>query len=382
MSPAVTEVEGGILRARSEGACTVGWIRTDILRPPQARGGHVQALDGLRGLAVLIVIASHLSNAGWLPQPGLVGIGKSGVYLFFVLSAYLLSHAILARSPLDLRRAGYWMNYALRRVLRIWPLYLLVLLVSWVLTRLGVTAWHYQLDTAALWRHLALREGQSVLWSIPVEFTFYLWLPGICLALAWLRGRPGGRWWGLGLLLALGFWASWRWPASAAPTNSIQLGYYLVVFLSGVGAAWLAQQWPGLRRHARAWRVLGWALLVALALATPGLWVALGAKFNPEMNHRWFAAFGAGWALLLLSVLWGGGLVSRLFSSTPLRLMGMVSFSAYLWHMPVLQGLDALGIRDWGAWCLPLLLGAMLTAAVVSFLLFERPWRDVRIWQG
>lgn len=357
----------------------MGWIRAYFLGPPRTRGEHVQALDGLRGLAVLIVIASHLSIAGWLPQPGLVGTGKSGVYLFFVLSAYLLSHAMLGRSRADLARAGYWVNYALRRVLRIWPLYLVILLASWVLTRQGVTAWHYQLDSAALWRHLTLREGQSVLWSIPVEFTFYLWLPGICLALAWLRDRPGGRWWGLGLLLVLGLWAGWRWPAVEAPTNGIQLGYYLVVFLSGVGAAWLEREWPGMRGHARAWRVLGWSAVVALVLATPGLWAGLGATFDPEMNHRWFTAFGLGWALLLLSVLWGRGALSRFFSCAPMRLIGVVSFSAYLWHMPVLQAAEAMGLRASDGWGLPVLLVAMLAAAMASFLLFERPWRDVRV---
>ena len=155
-----------------------------FLGRPRSRHDHLNALDGLRGLAVLIVLGSHLSNAGFLPQPGLSGSGKSGVYLFFTLSAFLLTRALLRRPLADFTSAWRWADYALRRVLRIWPLYLVLLLASWALTQAGVTGWHYQMDTGAVLRHLTLREGQSVLWSIPVEFIFYLWLPLVSLALA------------------------------------------------------------------------------------------------------------------------------------------------------------------------------------------------------
>ena len=120
------------------------------------------ALDGLRGLGVLIVLGSHLSNAGFLPQPGLSGSGKSGVYLFFTLSAFLLTRALLRRPLADFTNARRWADYALRRVLRIWPLYLALLLCSWALTRAGVAGWHYQMDTGTVLRHLALREWTTV----------------------------------------------------------------------------------------------------------------------------------------------------------------------------------------------------------------------------
>src|SRR3546814_20292617 len=96
-----------------------------FLGRPRTRQQHYDALDGLRGLAVLIVIASHLSLLGFGLVPGLPvgGIGKSGVYLFFVLSAFLLTRLLLERAPAQFADGRLWSASALRRHLRIWPLY-------------------------------------------------------------------------------------------------------------------------------------------------------------------------------------------------------------------------------------------------------------------
>ncbi len=119
-----------------------------FLGRPRTRQQHYDALDGLRGLAVLIVIASHLSLLGFGLVPGLPvgGIGKSGVYLFFVLSAFLLTRLLLERTPARFADGRLWVGYAMRRVLRIWPLYLVVLALAWAITRAGAPWWHYQLD--------------------------------------------------------------------------------------------------------------------------------------------------------------------------------------------------------------------------------------------
>ena len=355
-----------------------------FLGQPRARRDHLDALDGLRGLAVWIVLLSHLSNYGVLELPGigLSGIGKSGVYLFFVLSAFLLTRVLMDR-PLAKFADGYlWLDYALRRVLRIWPLYLVVLLVSWWLTRTGVPGWHYVMDTATLLRHLRLQEGQSVLWSIPVEFTFYLWLPLVALALAWVQQR---RWpWVVEMLLAALALAgaSWAWPAQEATVNDVRLGPYLVIFLCGA----LAARWDHRLRCAvhpsprpAIWGVVGIAALLACALSIPQLWAWLaGESADGALNHRWFVFFGLVWSLLLLAVLHGPAWLRAPFAWAPARLLGVVSFSAYLWHMPVLDGLLRIGVGDWPG-ATAVVLAAAVAVAMVSYLLLERPWRDVRL---
>ncbi|GIX38296.1 MAG: acyltransferase [Silanimonas sp.] len=354
--------------------------------PPRCASGGaftpvVPALDGLRGLAVLIVLGSHLANAGLpvLPGVSLAGTGKSGVYLFFVLSAFLLTRLLLARPPEDWRRPALWLDYALRRVLRIWPLYLVVLLASAALTSAGLAPWWpYPMDPAALRQHLLLQQGVSVLWSIPVEFHYYLWLPLGAAVLASAQ-RAGG----IGLAAALTICASvvamQLWPPRASAVNDVRLGPYLVLFFAGAWAAVLSLHYGAASvRSRRAFGLLGLSAVFALVATVPAVPAILGLlPFTPDLNHRWFAFFAVAWATLLLAVLHGPAWLRRPFEWRPLRALGWVSFSAYLWHMPVLAAvIGPMGLTG----TLALGVFAVLTAFIswASWRLIERPLQAVR----
>ena len=92
---------------------------------------YIDNLDGLRGLAALIVVFSHTSNAGLFLVPGLnmSGTGKSGVYLFFILSSFLLTRPILSLKD-NFFTSQNLTRYFKRRVTRIFPLYLFCLLYT------------------------------------------------------------------------------------------------------------------------------------------------------------------------------------------------------------------------------------------------------------
>lgn len=350
-----------------------------FLAPPSTRSGQVDALDGLRGLAVLVVLGSHLSNAGWLPRPGLAGSGKLGVYLFFVLSAFLLTRILLRRLPAGWSDARLWVDYGLRRILRIWPLYLVVLLASWVFTLAGAEGWHYRMETPALLRHLLLVEGRSVLWSIPVEFKYYLWLPAVALGLALSRSRRWS-WWAEAAVVGLGIAAAaWAWPPAETAANDVRLGPYLALFLCGAYAARLDERLSGAAQRPWAWRAVAACAIAAVAAQFPAAWALLsGSAFDPQRTHTWFLAAGLGWSALLLAVLHGVPTIRAVFASAPMRWIGVVSFSAYLWHMPVLDGLRHVGMppSPLGA---PLALLAVAAVSGLSYLAFERPWRDLRV---
>lgn len=80
---------------------------------------------------------------------------------------------------------------------------------------------------------------------------------------------------------------------------------------------------------------------------------------------------------MLLAVLHGPDGLRKPFEWAPVRLAGVVSFSLYLWHMPVLDALR--GVGCWPALAPLLLLVSVLLVAMVSFALFERPWREVQL---
>jgi peptidoglycan/LPS O-acetylase OafA/YrhL len=339
------------------------------------------ALDGLRGLAVGVVLLSHLANAGLPVLPGLSlsGTGKSGVYLFFVLSAFLLTRLLVQRPTAEWWRGATWADYALRRVLRIWPLYLVVLLSSAALTAAGLAPWWpYPMDAVALLRHLTLQEGTSVLWSIPVEFHYYLWLPLVAVALAGAQRAGGG--WLAGMLVASASVAAMQlWPPEASAVNDVRLGPYLVLFFAGGLAAVLSLRLGAFSaRSAQSFGLLGLAAVLALAATVPAVPAALGLlPFTPDLNHRWFAFFGVAWSALLLAVVHGPAWLRGPFEWRPMRWLGWVSFSAYLWHMPILAAVTGpVGLEGVPA----LMVFGVSTAAVswVSWRLVEAPLQRVR----
>jgi peptidoglycan/LPS O-acetylase OafA/YrhL len=160
--------------------------------------GHLPALDGLRGLAVLAVIAFHLcavpiaSGAAWRLAGGVASVGWLGVELFFVLSGCLITGILLDTRDGARPLATFWA----RRALRIAPLYFALLAVAFVLIPTLVPALrqsHPRFLDAAPWyatflTNVALARshgmaafGTGHLWSLAIEEQFYLVWPLVVL---------------------------------------------------------------------------------------------------------------------------------------------------------------------------------------------------------
>ena len=127
------------LRTTPHGIRFIDHVRTNEPAPidhAMTEPGPVRfqaSLHGLRGLAVLYVVASHVGNAGFslLPLP-MDAIGKVGVWIFFSLSAYLLTSRLADRVSKG-SISGEILSYAAHRIFRIYPLYLCVLLIHFAL---------------------------------------------------------------------------------------------------------------------------------------------------------------------------------------------------------------------------------------------------------
>lgn len=304
------------------------------------------------------------------------GSGRYGVFLFFVLSAYLLTKQGIEAGLEQVRTGEFWRNYARRRCARVLPLYLLGLTVysiasSWR----GLEA--YALHPRGFLAALAMIDAPGVFWTIPVEFQYYAVLPGVVIAML-LLGSSLRRWMALaGAAIAA--------VAVAFPSQYGDFRSMLCTFLVGSSAALIQVRFStarsaatGLDDRARsiAWDVAGWSALAIVVLCNP-LYFELATGIHVPTNgdhfpRDQFLAFAVVWAVVLLAGVNGHGSLSRLLRSRALVTCGKISFGLYVWHMLVITLIeDYSGLPP----ALDLLLAAALCGglASLSWVLIEKP---------
>jgi peptidoglycan/LPS O-acetylase OafA/YrhL len=328
------------------------------------------ALDGLRAIAALLVIASHCE------VPGLAG-GFYGVDLFFVLSGFLITWLLFdehsATGRIDLPQ------FFLRRYLRLTPpllamlaAYLVIAPIAWPefglwshIRDVLLTGFYLSDYARAFWgTPLVLQHT----WSLGVEEHFYLLWPLAILALLRLPAR-----WRLAALFCLYIAATaWRmacyqeeatWPATYYRFDTRVSGLILGALLATV----LGRVECVPPRIANLAGAVGCPALVLAVLF--GHWHGPGA-LEWTMTLAEFAAAG-----LLIAASAPESWVSRMLSAPPLVAIGILSYGLYLWHYPA-----AVFFREHLPWyeTVPIVLTIAFTAATLSHLMIERPLQSFR----
>ena len=359
----------------------------------QSNAGRIEELDGLRGIAVLMVLAWHFVGATIDPTLGLWAkaiartliLGRTGVDLFFVLSGFLITGIILDRT----RPAGAFLgSFYLRRALRILPPYLLLVAVFWAIVALGASNPAFNADTP-LWRHLTFTQNQwmadqarwgpdaiSVTWSVAIEEQFYLVFP-LLMLLAPRRFVPA-------MLITIAL-ASIAWRSAVYTGPGTALSAYVTTparldaLAFGGMLAWFwrdaaARSW--LEAHERLWHTI----VVGCLALTPALAVLI-ARDLPWHMFTWAHTYlSVLFTLLLLCVLLASG--SRwtaVLRMRWLRFVGAISYSAYLFHPFLLSSAFLIAgrtehISNWSDLA-TVVAAAVATLAVCTFTLrsVERP---------
>lgn len=345
------------------------------------RATHWDALDGLRGVAVALVVFAHLSESGMTGGLKCPSAGTVGVYIFFVLSSFLLSRPFVDDPGALTQPARLW-RYAIRRAARIYPLYLLALGLYFGLSQAGVTGPEQSLYMSAqdlLW-HLLLQEGKAYLWTIRVEVTFYLLLPLLLLVYLTLTGGRVLRISALSLIIVA--IAAWQSHSHSVPATTLIVQF--PTFLLGCVAAILSTRDPSVSSRDRP-PTPGYLPLVLVGLAVMSLpELSAGTPFGhlTESVYRSTVVFvtlhACIWSALVYLVVTGRACLLTGVLSTPwLRGVGAISFSIYIWHVPVLAACRRVDLLT------NTFLGAALTVAVtlgislVSYRWIERP---VYLW--
>lgn len=315
-------------------------------------------VHGLRGLACLIVLVIH-SVGGALPwtDPYIRGTGKIGVWLFFVLSAFLLTSGLVRK-----HRASNMAQYGLNRVLRILPPLAVAALVYFLMGKGGVTSGDIALGI------VTLREGPNHFWTIPVEFKFYVVLPVAVLAML-AAERIVGRYAGLALLVASALAWTYFNPPTDTPDNPLTPRYFAVVFGSGVAAAWLIERY-GFKPPT--W--LPWGALACIALVVVSFKSGLAGDPITGLVDKHYV-FGPLWALVLMGTLGSVTVWSTLVAIKPLQVIGQWSFSIYLYHWLVVELLSPLA--PWFI-TIPTTIALSITAGWLGHVAVERPFYALR----
>lgn len=341
------------------------------------------SLDGLRGLAALVVVAHHalltqpsLAAPYYAPDVPTTGLtrwavntpvhlfwaGTEAVYLFFVLSGFVLGLAAQSAT-------FTWRTYLPARLVRLYlpvagAVALGALLMAVLPRGSQASAWlaarAVDYPALAVVQDLTLLGGVSKvispLWSLQWEVVFSLFLAGF---LSWGRSvHPAGQ---IGVALVASTWGFYL----ATPALS-----YLPLFLVGTA---LAQWWPdlasrleeGARAHVR------WGVILAFALTLiASYWLLLPSFSSDRLFWMTRPAVEIGVTLVLVAAATWAPL-RWLLSAKPFRWAGLISFSLYLVHEPIL--IAAASLVPGSRWAI---VGGVLVAvatAVGFFFLVEKP---------
>jgi peptidoglycan/LPS O-acetylase OafA/YrhL len=375
-----------------------------------SRLGHIPALDGVRGVAILLILFNHFSPEGAYDnrlakifQPITANM-TIGVDLFFVLSGFLIT-GILLRSRTS---AHYFRNFYIRRAVRIFPLYYFVLILlaiglhfilSWknLTTLRDAWPWYWFYAT----NYLIARTGWGVLdhtqvslghlWSLAVEEHFYLFWP----AVVWLFSNRGLGRWCVALIVVAPLWRAYAivsgqgalttYVATQCRMDSLAVGALIAVAIQHRSAAQLLRQYGWIAI------VSAFASIACFALDQRVIYFAgESIKLNRPIAVVAYSFFAFAWAGLLLLSLEAGSWMSRLMSHRWLRFFGVYSYGMYIYHRLILNTLTtsfsmrrlAYHGKIWTA-VLPhyiLCIGTTALIALASYHLFEKHFLKLKRW--
>jgi peptidoglycan/LPS O-acetylase OafA/YrhL len=369
-----------------------------ILEGTQAKN-NISVLDGIRAIACLSVVMFHINLittndiALWVPKstPSLFSAlafsGDTGVTLFFVLSGFLLFLPYAKSLLFD----GTWPSvrqFYVRRILRILPVYYLSLIIMVFLFH----PQYLQADRLKQWilfltmfmdsSATTYKQINGPFWTLAVEWQFYLLLPWMALAISWLVKHitPKKRFFALTICLSviatwgiltrfLGVYLTthpqtniilphaiithYILPFIYGPAISGLHGKFLEDFAVGMFASSLyimAQKLPEEHHfHLTMKKISPWLFISAISLfIIMAMW-----KLNTSQPHTWgifdslnYAynvigefGFALSYGLFVTSIVFGYTWLRQPFEWKPLRWIGLLSYTIYMWHLLLLEKL-------------------------------------------
>lgn len=331
---------------------------------------RIRGLDGLRAIAIFLVVWLHAVSAGYFPSPHWLPFsGKLGVSLFFVLSGFLITSLLLKARSGD-RRIDLFRFY-LRRSLRIFPAfyaYLVFLLLSPSLMEQMPTTNSRSWMASAVYALNFMPRGRDHnvmhIWSLCVEEQFYLLWPLIFSRLSRARALAFS-------LAVFGLWPLARllthWSSPPPVSELLQASSFETLML-GCALALAVDRWPrfGLRLRDRAATVLG-AGVCLIGVFALHRHVPLGLSLLVPVGRDLLLAYIVWWVVHSPK-----NWLVKVLDWRPVAWLGTLSYSLYLWHMPFLRMGAGPFPRGYCSWF------AIALFTLASYYLVEQPFLRLR----
>lgn len=364
---------------------------------------RLAVLDGLRGIAVLLVLWYHVWEISWLPAPlaalqFLPETGFVGVHLFFFISGFVIVYPFV-RAQFGGHAAPTWAHFYYRRVMKIVPSYVLsiafVFAVGYVQTKFGSTGEMLRSLAAHLlfvhtWWPQTYGNINGVLWTLAVEVQFYAIFPLLWFA---FRRRPLVT----ALIMTVAALA-WRSQAQRCCGDHLlnaidNLPGYLDIFAAGMlcAYAYVAVKPSLVRRWVAPVAVLACiAGFACLALLLENLWstrtVDQWSTVWQIVNRTWI---GFAFAAIALGALFAGRLSSAVIANPLLLFLGVISYNLYLfhqviarlmvtWHIPPYATADPHNDPHWQLTFTAMAFALTIAQAALVTYAFERPLLRLR----
>ncbi|PDT12368.1 acyltransferase [Rhizobium sp. M1] len=281
-----------------------------------SRPDYIPSLDGLRGLAALLVVQAHIGLIFPSTAQHLMTMGSEAVGLFFALSGFLMAHLYGSR-PVTRENV---LDFLVSRFARIYPVYLAAVLLVAMLSGMQDLNFVQPINGGTDFvRHVFLLGSSGVFWSIPPEIQFYLLFPVLWLCLA-RPHRHSAVIAGFAIVVVVD-------GLLELPGPGILLLSKLPYFLFGALAG-------ALHSHLERWTpsaLTGIFTLVLLAVFFTYRHVL--PNFSPEF---WGLQSAAAAAVIVALVARQPPIAARILAAAPVRFLGTISFSLYLFHVPIM----------------------------------------------
>jgi peptidoglycan/LPS O-acetylase OafA/YrhL len=344
--------------------------------------GYVPALDGVRGLAILVVMLGHFA-IGFFPLNGvdsavkvLVQSGWAGVDIFFVLSGFLITGILLEAKG----SSHYFRNFYARRVLRIFPAYYAFLFIFFIVApRITPAALNWPFDSwkTSQWWFWGYASNLQILfpswvrplplshfWSLAVEEQFYLFWPAVVLissrkslirtCIAFLIGCVVLRIW----LHSTGIDTTAGYRITPARLDTLGMGALLAVLVRD------PRMWARIRRMPVI--AMGIALTGVTLLSIPEGGMLQGGFGMQAAGYTLLAMLGAALIVISIDPARARSPLHWFLRSRTMRFLGKYSYAMYIIHFPLDWVLENTGH---GVARFPVMFGSRLPAYAM-FALF------------